>query len=99
MFTAEKHGIILGFIIGKLMHAPEVYNPGGLTIMIDDFCIKSEDLWGEAGSGLIDMIKIEGKIRGVSQIVVVCGAHDVKKREFLISQNLSIASEWFVGNL
>ena len=25
---------VIGFIIGKLMPAPEVYNPGGLTLMI-----------------------------------------------------------------
>ena len=99
MFMAEKHEMILGFIIGKLICAPEVYNPGGLTMMIDDFCVQSEDLWETIGSQLIDTIKIPSKVKNASQILVVCGAHDVKKREFLMNQNLSITSEWFVGNL
>ena len=30
---------LAGFIIGKVMSGPEVYNPGGLTLMIDDCCV------------------------------------------------------------
>ena len=38
MFTAESDTIeILGFIIYKLIPAPEVCNPGDLTQMIEDF--------------------------------------------------------------
>lgn len=100
MFTAESDTKeILGFIIGKLMPAPEVYNPGGLTVMIDDFCVKSENLWQSVGAKLIKDIKAAAKIKGATQIVVVCGAHDHPKRKFLSEQNLSIASEWFVGGI
>lgn len=81
------------------MHAPEVYDPGGLTLMIDDFCMKSENLWESVGNKLVEVIKFEAKSRGASQILVVCGAHDYTKRQFLKEQNLSIASEWFVGNI
>ncbi len=88
---------ILGFIIGKLMSAPEVYNPGGLTLMIDDFCVKSENLWQSVGHKLIEKIKAAAKAKGAIQILVVCGAYDNPKRKFLSQQNLSIASEWFVG--
>jgi GNAT superfamily N-acetyltransferase len=100
MFTAENgtQGI-LGFVIGKLMPAPEVYNPGGLTLMIDDFCVKSENLWQSVGARLIEETKAAAKSRGATQILVVCGAHDHPKRKFLIDQNLSIASEWFVGGI
>lgn len=98
MFTAEENKIIIGFIIGRLVKAPEVYDPGGLTIMIDDFCVKSENLWEIAGLKLIENMKIASKARGANQVLVVCGAHDIRKREFLMSQNLSIASEWFVGS-
>ncbi len=89
---------VLGFIIGKLMPAPEVYNPNGLTLMIDDFCVKSENLWESVGAQLAEAIKKEGKAKGAAQILVVCGAHDNPKRKFLQNQNLSIASEWFVGS-
>lgn len=96
MFTAESGTQeILGFIIGKLMPAPEVYNPGGLTLMIDDFCVQSEKLWQSVGHRLIE----ETKARSATQILVVCGAHDLPKRKFLSEQNLQIASEWFVGGM
>jgi GNAT superfamily N-acetyltransferase len=99
-FTAESETQeILGFVIGKLMPAPEVYNPGGLTLMIDDFCVKSENLWQSVGHELIEKIKAAAKVKGATQTLVVCGAHDHPKRKFLSEQNLSIASEWFVGGI
>jgi len=97
MFTAENDTQeILGFVIGKLMPAPEVYNPGGLTVMIDDFCVKSENLWQSVGTRLIEEIKAAAKNKGATQTLVVCGAHDHPKRKFLSEQNLQVASEWFV---
>jgi ADP-ribose pyrophosphatase YjhB (NUDIX family) len=99
MLTATCHQKIFGFIIGKLMPAPEVYNPGGLTLMIDDFCVQSENLWQSVGHELIGTVKTAAKVKGATQILVVCGAHDHPKRKFLKDQNLSIASEWFVGGI
>ena len=81
------------------MPAPEVYNPGGLTLMIDDFCVQSENLWQSVGTRLIAIVKAAAKAKGATQILVVCGAHDYPKRKFLSEQNLSIASEWFVGGI
>ena len=42
--SAVENSDIVGFIIGRLVPAPEVYNPGGLTLMIDDFCVKPKFL-------------------------------------------------------
>jgi hypothetical protein len=99
MLTAEySQSGILGFIIGKLMPAPAVYSPGGLTLMVDDFCVQSEDFWDTVGAQLLEGIKVASKGEGAVQIVVVCGAHDNVKRRFLRGQNLSIASEWYVGD-
>lgn len=100
MFTAEDdHQEIVGFVIGKLMPAPEVYNPGGLTLMIDDFCVSSPTLWETVGKALIKGIKADANAKGAAQVLVVCGSHDYPKRKFLGEQNLSIASEWFVGTI
>lgn len=100
MFIAhDKNQKILGFVIGKLVSSPEVYNPGGLTLMIDDFCVQSEDLWESVGAQLIGKIKIEAKTKNTAQILAVCGAHDYSKRKLLMQQKLSIASEWFVGSI
>ncbi len=97
--VARDDGVIVGFVIGRLIPAPEVYDPGGLTLMIDDFCVRSENLWESAGLQLTLAIKALAKERGASQILVLCGAHDEPKRKFLKEQNLSIASEWFVCDI
>lgn len=100
MLTARRQTQgILGFVIGKIIPAPEVYNPGGLTLMIDDFCVQSENLWISVGVKLMEAIKVAAKAKGALQILVVCGAHDSPKRKFLVKENLSIASEWFVGGI
>lgn len=76
MLTAEDHHQkIIAFIIGRMISAPEVYNPGGLTLMVDDFCVSANNLWNDIGSKLINNITAEAKTMGVSQILVVCGAH------------------------
>lgn len=98
MLTAVEHEKIVGFIIGKVVAAPEVYNPGGLTLMIDDFCVDNEANWHMVGSRLIQEIKTLSKTKGVAQILVVCGAHDEAKRCFLARMDLSVASEWYVGS-
>ena len=94
----RENGII-GFIIGRLIPAPEVYNPGGLTLMIDDFCVNCESLWQSVGHELIKETKEAAKSKGATQILVVCGAADLPKRKFLKQQNLQVASEWFVGSI
>jgi hypothetical protein len=100
LFTAadECQGI-LGFVIGRLMPAPEVYNPGGPTLRVDDFCVQSENLWETVGTQLIEAIKKTAKDKGTVQIIIVCGAHDNLKRRFLLNNNLSVASEWFTGSI
>lgn len=99
MLTALQAKEIMGFILGKLIPAPEVYNPGGLTLMVDDFCVSSENLWPTVGKKLIESIKPKAFLKGAAQILVVCGAHDSSKCQFLKNQNLSLASEWFVGDM
>lgn len=91
--------IIRGFIIGRIIEAPEVYDPGGLTTMIDDFCVVKPDLWEAVGRELILVIKKLSKDKGARQIVVVCGVHDELKRQFLKNIPLTVASEWYVGNI
>jgi len=94
----EKAKSIKGFVIGRLIKAPEVYDPGGLTLMIDDFCV-TDNKWDEIASGLIAEIKILAKEKGASQILVVSGAWDITKKDFLTKIGLSVASEWFVGGI
>lgn len=99
MLVTEENHEVVGFIIGRITKAPEVYNPGGLTLMIDDFCVKTPQLWNTVGKQLISEIKRLAKDKNASQILTVCGAHDEPKQKLLKNLGLTVASQWYVGNL
>jgi len=98
VLICEDADVFRGFIIAKLIETPPVYSPGGRTCLIDDFAVTQHD-WNEAGRVLLDETHRLARVAGAIQTVVVCVHLDETKREFLRSQGLSIASEWFVGNL
>lgn len=41
----EQDGKIEGFIIADFVNAPPVYDPGGPTCRVDDFCLADEGHW------------------------------------------------------
>jgi len=86
-----------GFIIGKLVTPPEVYD-AGLTLMIDDFCI-SGDLWMTIGKELLDECQKRAKNMGAKQILAVCGDHDMQKFLLLETMGMNIASRWYTKTI
>lgn len=99
MLPCEQAGQINGFEIGKLLSAPEVYNPVGLTLEIDVFCVANDAHWETVGASLLQEIKQLALQRGAGQVMIVSGHHDEAKRNFLARQHLSLASEWYVGGI
>jgi predicted acetyltransferase len=99
LLVAELAKKMMGFIIARVMPAPSVYNPGGLTSMVDDFCVADTELWNTVGRELISNLKQLSKGKDATQIVVVCGSHDEAKRQFLQRKGLTVASEWYVGEI
>ncbi|HQS84700.1 MAG: hypothetical protein B7Y25_07225 [Alphaproteobacteria bacterium 16-39-46] len=99
MLIAESEDKLRGFVIGFLIKAPQVYDPGGLTLMIDDFCVENSSEWQIIGKSLLEKLKSKAKAKGAVQVVVVSGAHDEAKRYFLKMLGLSCASEWYVGEI
>ncbi len=87
-----------GFIIGKLITPPSVYD-AGLTLMIDDFCVREESLWLSIGVELVNEIKKIAKSKNAKQILVVSGSHDEAKNNFLKEEKLAIASNWYVQGI
>jgi hypothetical protein len=65
--------------LGVLVPPPPVYDPGGLTCLVDDFVVESPDLWPTVGAALLARATAVAKPRGAVQSVVVCGPHDVPK--------------------
>lgn len=90
---------LAGFVVATLAPAPPVYDPGGLTCLIDDFCVEPPSRWGEVGEALLRAVGARARERGAVQAVVVCGLHQSLKRELLSRLRLSVASEWYVGPL
>jgi GNAT superfamily N-acetyltransferase len=88
-----------GFIIATLMPAPPVYDPGGLTCLIDDFAMAEGSGWQGIGAALLREVRREAAARGAVQAVVVCGHRDSLKREMLAGAGFTIASEWYVTEI
>ncbi len=90
---------VVGFVIAAIVPAPAVYDPGGLTCMIDDFCVAAPDQWATVGRSLLTTVTQAAKARGATQTVVVCGHLDAPKRAALAAAGLTIASEWYTGTI
>jgi hypothetical protein len=95
----EDRGTIDGWIYGRLVNAPPVYEPGGRILFVDDFAVASPALWPTAGKALLVDAKAWGKAQGAVLANVVCGPKDEPKRGLLESLGLGVASEWRVGEL
>lgn len=97
--VCEREGQLDGFAIAALVGAPPVYDPGGLTCLIDDFAVRADDLWETAGQALLSTLMQDAKDRGAVQTVLVCGHLDEPKRKMFRALGHTIASEWWVCDL
>ena len=88
---------ISGFVIGRLVPAPPVYEPGGTTCLVDDFAVEPPDAWPSLGPVLLRDVSRAAGSRGAVQVVVVCGRHDEPKRAALRAAGLAIVTEWWTG--
>ncbi len=85
-----------GFIMGKIMSPPGVYD-AGLTLMIDDFCVEFSDLWMNVGKDLLQKCIDIAKSKYAKQVLVVCGDHDIEKYKLLEDMKLNVASRWYTS--
>ena len=95
----EQEGAVDGFLIAQVVSAPPVYDPGGLTCLIDDFWVTEGKDWQGVGQALLDEAISQARARGAAQAVVVCAHLDQPKRTMLAGAAFSIASEWYVRSL
>jgi hypothetical protein len=94
--VSDEAGQLTGFLIATLNPAPPVYDPGGLTCLIDDFVVAPATKWLTTGAELLRAGLAEAGRRGAVQAVVVTGHLDQPKRQALRACGLEIASEWWV---
>jgi hypothetical protein len=95
----DSDGDVDGFAIITIVPAPPVYDPGGLSSLIDDFAVSSPEKWVTAGASLLDAARVWARERGAVQVVVVSGPHDGPKRAVLQDAGLYVVSEWFTAPL
>lgn len=93
--VATEDGLVVGFLIAREFPTPPVYDPGGPTALIDDFCVATKDRWQDVGAVLLQHAKAELNRRGFAQVVVVCAKQDSAKSAFLSQANLSLSSTWW----
>jgi hypothetical protein len=97
--TTRRSSHVSGFVIGRLVPAPPVYEPGGLTCLVDDFAVESVDAWQSLGPVLLRDVSRAAGARGAAQVVVVSGRHDQPKRLALQAAGLVPATEWWIGSI
>jgi hypothetical protein len=83
-----------GFVIAALVPAPPVYDPGGLTCLIDDFAVADADLWPTVGRELLDEAQRLAGRKGAVQSVVMCRPRDRSKRSMLLAAGSIVVTEW-----
>jgi hypothetical protein len=95
--VARDGSTVHGFAIARLIGAPPVYDPGGLTCAVDDFAVSDDAEWPTVGPLLLDAVRSWGAAGGAAQLVVVVAHLDEAKRAALEAADLSLASEWWVA--
>ena len=90
---------LAGFVIATLSPGPPVYAPGGLTCVIDDFCVAEARYWPKAGAALLREAMRCARQRGAAQVVVVCPHRDQAKLTLLAREGLSVTTEWLTKGL
>lgn len=93
----ERDGVVDGFIIGMLITAPPVVDPGGDTCLVDDFCVADLADWPTVGAALLAATRERALALGAVQIVAISGHHDASKRAMLAASGHAIASEWWLA--
>ena len=90
---------LLGFLGAKKFPAPPVYEPGGDTYLIDDFCVIEPRHWLTVGEALLSHASTLIHEHGGVQVVVICADRDLAKAEMLRRSDLTIASNWWTKPL
>ena len=97
--VAIEDSLIVGFLIAREFPTPPVYDPGGSTALIDDFCVAVKDRWQDVGAALLQKAKAELNRLGFAQVVVVGARQDAAKTAFLSQADLSLASTWWTASV
>jgi GNAT superfamily N-acetyltransferase len=97
--VAVEGSRLQGFVVARKFAVPPVFDPGGDTWLIDDFCVAAPHLWLTVGEALLSHVSTLIHEHGGVQIVVVSAERDLAKAEMLRRSGLGIASNWWTKPL
>ena len=97
--VATEGGQFLGFLIARKFPSSPVFDPGGDTYLIDDFCVTEPRHWITIGEALLSHASTLIHEHGAVQILVTCADRDLAKTEVLRRSDLTIASNWWTKPL
>lgn len=95
LLVAEDERSILGFVNAVLQNPPPIYDPGGKTVMIDDFTVVEGEAGDRAALALLDAVMSEGRSRGAVQMIAVCATRDARASKWFETKKLHAASTWW----
>ena len=94
VLVCEANSSIEGFLIAAPVETPPVYDPGGPTVLVDDFCLDAGGDWDTTGRALLRELRAIAAERSWHQLVAVCAVEDTPKRRFLEAAGLLPTSIW-----
>jgi len=97
--VATEGSQVVGFLIARKVAAPSVFDPGGDSWLIDDFCVAEQRHWLSIGEALLSHASTLIHEHGGAQIIVVCADRDLAKAEMLRRSELTIASNWWTKTM
>ena len=97
--VAVEGSQLLGVLIARKFPSSPVFDPGGDTYLIDDFCVIEPQYWLTIGEALLSHASTLIHEHGAAQILVTCADRDLAKTEVLRRSELTIASNWWTKAL
>lgn len=98
-FVMEEAGQIKGFVVGQVVSAPPVYNPGGKVCLVDFLCVAKPQDWSSVGRLLAQAAEIHTSLLGGILVRVECRRTDDLKRKALLKLGYSVASDWLYRDI
>ena len=93
--VAERKKEVIGFIIGKKIYSMGVYDPGSITMLVNDFCIHEDEDWQHVGKKLLEAMFDSARIQGVASLLITSGTHDLIKNDLLKEFGMKSTLEWY----
>lgn len=99
VLVAEHNGAICGCLIALVAVTPPVYDPGGATCLVTEFKVVETGKQDSICNALLNEMGQIASQKDAVQHVVMCDVNDLQSQSLLTKFGMTIASEWYSGNI